>query len=499
VIEVLVMETIAKIRRKRLVEHESIRQIARDLNVSRNTVRRVLRGDGAAPLYRRARQPRRQLGPYITTLHRWLEEDATKPKRQRRNCRRLYQDLLLQGYSGAIDSIRRYAAHFQRTHHPATAFIPLSFEPGEAYQFDWSHEQAELGGVVQTIKVAQMRLCHSRLSVVMAYPRETQEMVFDAHARALAVFGGIPRRGIYDNMRTAVDAIFVGRHAQFNRRFLAMCNHYLIEPTACNPAAAWEKGQVERQVGVLRSQLFVPRPKFADFTELNAWLLARCLQDARAHKHPDDPTRTVWEVFGAERPYLAPLVPPFDGYLERSCRVSSTALVSFDGNRYSVPTEVAGSVVAVRAYAERIVLAAHGATLAEHPREFGRHRTRYNPWHYVPALARKPGALRNGAPFKDWNLPTAMTKLRAKLARHPDGDQQFVEILVAVMHEGLEAVAQACADALDVGVAISAYVLNVLARAHTNAMDGVLQVPDQLRLHCEPEANFQRYDRLLKH
>jgi transposase len=119
----------------------------------------------------------------------------------------------------------------------------LSFAPGEAYQFDWSHEIVVMSGVTTTLKVAHVRLCHSRMMFVRAYPRETQEMVFDAHDRAFAFFKGACTRGIYDNMKTAVDTIFVGRDRQYNRRFLQMCSHHLVDPVACTPASGWEKGE----------------------------------------------------------------------------------------------------------------------------------------------------------------------------------------------------------------------------------------------------------------
>ncbi len=140
-----------------------------------------------------------------------------------------------------------------------------------------------------TIKVAQMRLCHSRMPFVRAYPRETQEMVFDAHEKAFAFFRGACQQGIYDNMRTAVDAVFVGGERAFNRRFLQMCSHYLVEPVACTPASGWEKGQVENQVSVIRERFFKPRLRFANFIEMNAWLLDQCVAYARDPSSPGMP------------------------------------------------------------------------------------------------------------------------------------------------------------------------------------------------------------------
>ena len=256
--------------------------------------------------------------------------------------------------------------------------------------------------------MAHVRLCHSRMLFVRAYPRETQEMVFDAHARAFAFFKGTCTRGIYDNMKTAVETVFIGKDRQYNRRFLRMCGHYLVEPTACTPAAGWEKGQVENQVGLVRERFFTPRLRVASYDELNAWLLDRCVGYAKAHTHPELTDLTIWQAFEAERPKLVPISGPFDGFHATQASVSKTCLVRFDNNKYSVNSRAVGRPVEIQAYADRVVIRQDGAIVGEHRRRFGRGETVYDPWHYVPVLARKPGALRNGAPFKDWPLPASL-------------------------------------------------------------------------------------------
>ena len=161
--------------------------------------------------------------------------------------------------------------------------------------------------------------------------------------------------------------------------------------------------------------------------------------------------KTVWQVFEEERPFLMAYRGPFDGFHATEVAVSKTCLVRFDNNQYSVAARAVGRPVDVRAYADRIAIRQDGEIVAEHPRSFGRGRFVYDPWHYVPILTRKPGALRNGAPFKDWKLPNALGRLRARLAGHDDGDRQFVKVLAAVQEDGLEAVEAACAEALDCG------------------------------------------------
>ncbi|WP_024352461.1 IS21 family transposase, partial [Aurantimonas coralicida] len=375
-------------------------------------------------------------------------------------------------------------------------FVPLSFDQGEAYQFDWSHEVVLINGTTVTVKVAHVRLCHSRMLFVRAYPRESQEMVFDAHDRAFAFFKGACTRGIYDNMKTAVETIFVGRERAYNRRFLQMCGHYLVEPVACTPASGWEKGQVENQVGLVRERFFAPRLRVKSYEELNAWVLDRTIAFAKAHRHPEFRDKTVWEVFEAERPKLVSYRGRFDGFHAVPASVSKTCLVRFDNNRYSVAASAVGRPVEIRAYADRIELRQDGRVVGEHPRCFGRDQTIYDPWHYVPVLARKPGALRNGAPFKDWILPASLERVRRKLGTAPDGGRQMVAILTAVLSDGLPAVEAACAEALGEGVHSADVILNVLARAREPAPTITIMTPDALRLNHEPAADCARYDNL---
>jgi hypothetical protein len=329
---------------------------------------------------------------------------------------------------------------------------------------------------------------------VRAYPRETQEMVFDAHDRAFALFKGACQRGIYDNMKTAVETIFVGKHRLYNRRFLQMCSHYLVEPVACTPASGWEKGQVENQVGLVRERFFTPRLRFKNLDELNAWLLDQCIAYARAHRHPELTDQTIWEVFEAERPKLVPYTGRFDGFHAIPASVSKTCLVRFDNNRYSVAAHAVGRPVEVHAYAERIVIRQDGRTVAEHPRSFARGATIYDPWHYVPVLARKPGALRNGAPFKDWVLPAAMERVRRKLASVDDGNRQMVDILTVVLTDGLPAVEAACAEALGQGVHSADVVLNILSRQRDPGPPATILTPAALTLRHTPVADCARYD-----
>ncbi len=475
-----------------------IKAICRELGLSRKVVRKVLRSGATEFRYARTQQPLPKLGPWQAELDRLLEANEAKPRRERLTLIRVFEALRGLGYAGGYDTVRRYARGWQlsRPAVSAAAFVPLSFAPGEAYQFDWSHEVVLIGGTTVTVKVAHVRLCHSRMLFVRAYPRETQEMVFDAHDRAFAFFRGACTRGIYDNMQTAVDAILVGRERAYNRRFLQMCSHYLVEPVACTPASGWEKGQVENQVGLVRERFFTPRLRVKNYDEMNAWLLDQCVAHARAHRHPEQREQTIWQVFEAERPSLVRYAGRFDGFHAVPAAVSKTCLVRFDNNKYSVAASAVGRPVEIRAYAERIELRQDGRAVGQHRRSFGRDQTVFDPWHYVPVLARKPGALRNGAPFKDWLLPGALERVRRKLAAADDGNRQMVDILTAVLSDGLAAVEAACAEALREGVHSADVILNILARQREPMLPVTILTPEALRLQYEPTADCARYDSL---
>jgi transposase len=490
----LVVETIAKIRRAHFSQGKSIKEICRELRV----VRKVIRSDATEFRYERSRQPLPRIGPWREALETLLSENENRSARERLTIIRLYEELRGLGYDGSYAAVRRYVIAWRegRTSRSAAAFVPLSFAAGEAYQFDWSHEIVVMNGVTVTVKVAHMRLCHSRMFVARAYPRETQEVVFDAHERAFAFFKGACARGIYDNMKTAVDTIFVGKDRQYNRRFLQMCSHHLVEPVACTPASGWEKGQVENQVGLVRERFFAPRLKVRNYDELNAVLTDKCVAYAKIHAHPERPDTTIWTAFEEERPHLVPYRGRFDGFHAVQASVSKTCLVRFDNNKYSVSASAVGRPVEIHAYADRVVIRQDGRIVAEHARCYGRGKTIYDPWHYVPVLSRKPGALRNGAPFKDWVLPASLERVRRKLAGSDDGDRQMVAILAAALTDGLPAIEAACIEALADGVHSADVILNILARRRDPPPIGTIATPASLMLRHAPIADCAKYDAL---
>jgi transposase len=490
------MEMFGKIRRMYLRDKMSQHEISKRTGLSRNTLRKWLKmpEDAAAPTYCRREEPGK-LADFHEALVLALKADAHRIKQNRRTAKALFVQIKGDGYAGGYsrvtDFIRDWRGSEGKNPH---AFVPLKFELGEAFQFDWSEEGLVIGGIHRRLQVSHLKLCASRAFWLVAYPSQGHEMLFDAHTRSFAALGGISRRGIYDNMKTAVDKVNKGKGRIVNARFAAMCSHYLFDPDFCNRASGWEKGVVEKNVQDSRRRIWLDAQdrKFGSFAELNAWLGERCRSLWDTVRHPEYDEFSVAEMLEQERGQMMPMPPPFDGYVEKPSRVSSTCLITVDRNRYSVPCEFAGHMVSTRLYPNRVGVVAGGVMVASHDRLVDRGQVRYDWQHYIPLIERKPGALRNGAPFAD--MPAPLMLLKQGLLRDAGGDKVMAQVLAAVPTAGLPAVLVAVELVIESGVLSTEHVLNVLARLNASAPPACVET--SLRLKEAPVANTSRYDSL---
>ena len=389
----LVVETIARIRREYFVKGKPIKEIVRDVKVSRNTVRKVIRSQATAFTYDRRVQPMPKLGPWTAELERMLEANETKSKRERLTLLRISEALEGLGYGGGYDAVRRYAKawRWRRSASTAQTYVPLVFSPGEAYQFDWSHEYVVLAGVTTKVKVAHVRLVpqpnvlRPRLSA-----REPGDGVRRPRPGIPAVPGCLPARHLRQHEDGGADR----PHRQGARVQPALRADVWPLPGRTDSMPRRERdGRRGRSRTRSGSSAVGSSPRGCasrptTSSTPGSWTSAS--PTPGVIPHPVFKDRTVWQVFEDERPSLVGYRGPFDGFHAVPASVSKTCLVRFDSNKYSVAARAVGRPVEVHAYADRIVIRQDGEIVAEHARRFGRDQTVYDPWHYVPVLARKP-------------------------------------------------------------------------------------------------------------
>ncbi len=418
----------ARVRRACHVEGMSQRQAARVFGIDPKTVAKMLRFS-IPPGYRRSKPPARpRLDAFTGVIDRVLEEDATRPRRQRHTARRVFQRLRAEhGFAGGETIVKTYVR--ERRLQGQEMFVPLVHPPGHG-QADFGEAVAVIGGEERRIHFFCLDLPHSDACFVKAYPAETAEAFCDGHTAAFAFFGGVPQSMLYDNTALAVARILGDGTRQRTRSLAELRSHYLFQDRFGRPGKGNDKGKVEGLVGYARRNFLVPVPRVESLAALNAHLEARCRerQGARLRGHEE----SIGERLARDRAALLPLpAAPYEACETRSARVSSLSLVRYRGNDYSVPVAYGHREVVVRGYVEAVVIACGAEVIARHPRSYEREDVLLEPLHYLPLLERKIGALDQAAPLAGWELPEAFLTLRRLLEARlgKAGRREWVQVL----------------------------------------------------------------------
>ena len=487
------------------IQKKSMRQIAREQGHSRNTVKKAVGEKAPFEYKRQGPAPAPVLGPYKERLRGLVEANRKLPRKQRYTSRKMYEVIRAEGYQGAESSVRRYVGQLRSQTDKRPVFIPLEYDPGVDMQMDWGAAQVVLGGQVTTVNLFVLRWCYSRQMFVAAYPSARQECFMEGHVRAFHSFGGLPQRIIYDNLKPAVKHILKGRNRQEQEHFLAFRTHYVIDSRYCNPHAGHEKGGVESDVGYVQRNFLAGVPAFDDYPALNVYLAGEC--DRANQRRIAGQAMTIAEAWQEEQPHIRPL-PAYDYpcCVIREARLNQYSQVTFQTNRYSVPTDQAYPQVTLRAYPFKIELLHHDRVLATHPRSYEREQDILDPLHYLPLLEQRPGAFEHARPIREWReswdpvYETLLSHLQARLPAQR-AIREFIRILDLHRQHAAPAVTAAIQQALACGCA---HLDSVTLCLHHQAESPV--VLPQLDLSSRPllaqigqqPVDLQVYDHLLQ-
>ncbi len=444
------VELYGRVRRAVLVEGRSQRAVAREFGIARKTIQKMLRYS-VPPGYQRQQAVKRpKLGPWLGVIDAILEEDKTRPAKQRHTATRIFERLKAEhGFSGGYTIVKDYihAAELRSRE----MFVPLTHTPGEA-QADFGEALVVVDGVERKAHFLAMDLPHSDDGFVVAFPAETTEAFLEGHVRAFAYFDGVPTRILYDNTKIAVAKILGGEERQKTRAFSELQSHYLFADKFGRPAKGNDKGKVEGLVGYARRNFMVPIPRVSSWDELNAYLEAQCRQ--RRERRLRGHTETIGERFERDRAAFLPLpVSPYEACEKVATRVSSLALVRYRTNDYSVPTCYGHREVLVKGYVHEVVIACGSEVVARHPRSYEHEAVIFDPLHYLALLEQKTRALDQAAPLAGWQLPECFATLRrlleARLRKH--GSREYVQVLRLMETFSIAEVTRAIEDALRLG------------------------------------------------
>ena len=420
-------DTYRKVRQLFLVERQSIRAISRQLHMSRKTVRKYCYG-GALPDVRKiTNRPAPLFREVESEIIRLLEENKTIPKKQRLNARNIWEHLQSEkGIAISQSTVRQYVRKL-RERHPEV-FLPLDHEPGEAMQFDWGDMSAVIAGAKIVVSVFCAALPHSGALCAFVYPDKSTLSFLHGHIQAFEFFGGVARRCVYDNLKTAVKK-GSGKNAVKQTNFIRLEAHYGFEGVFCNVASGWEKSNVENAVAIIRRIAFTPMPRVDSYEALQNHVTNRCLHYAQTHTILGH-EHSIRDSLEQERKMLLPLPDVrLDTGFTFTSLVHPDLTVRHEGTRYSVPCHLVGKEVTLCLSPFHLRVYHRGKEVYKHDRAMKKHDHRYVLEHYLEILDRKPRAIEQAIPVKRGIMPEECKEF-LRLCREPDAKQQLVQILL---------------------------------------------------------------------
>jgi len=446
---------------KHCIEREGLSQraTARKLNISRNSVKKYL----AEVTPKRAmdrkqtyggRKPRSETERILPLIDEWLKTDQSVWKKQHHTAIRIFNRLVAEyGFQGSESNIRRLVR--QRKGLMQEVFIPLEFQFGQQFQFDWGEADVYWNGKLTRVYLFCMQLSASRKRFVRAYAHEKQEAFLDGFNRAFQYFGGVPALGLLDNLKSAVVKVLQGRDRLEQENFQALQAHYLFRAEFCNVRSGNEKGQVEGLVGHARRNALVPLPHVQSLEELNndyllPWCEASAIQTKVPYTH-----ETIQEQWLKEKEALHALpVTDFESCKTMECRVSKISTITFDKNQYSVPCSFVGYNVWVKGFVDEVIIVAQNQMIALHKRSYDDGGLYTQLDHYLEALLRKPRAIRDARAMQTEEIPQVLRDFQRQMRdkNGADGDRGFVRFLLLHREVGMEKLVQVVEQAQQTGI-----------------------------------------------
>ena len=441
------MEIYLRVRQAHFQDGLSGREIARQFGISRDSVRKMLIFS-EPPGYRRSAPVRRpKLDAFTEQIDQWLLDDKSRHRKQRHTAKRVYDRLKAEcGFTGGYTIVKDYIR--EQKQGSQEMFVPLSHKPGHA-QADFGEARAIIAGVEQKVFFFALDLPHSDGSYIRAYHRANTEAWLDGHVHGFAFFGAVPRSIVYDNDRCLVAKIMPDGSRKRTDRFSAMLSHYVIKDRYGRPGKGNDKGKVEGLVGYARRNFMVPMPRFDTLEAFNDYLEVMCAR--RQQDVLRGQTKSIAQRLARDLKAMSPLpAAPFEACDQQSGRVTSTSVVRYKSNDYSVPVAFGHRDVWIKGFVDAVVIGCKTDVIASHPRSYAAQDIVFNPLHYLPLIERKINALDQAAPLQGWELPKAFGTLQRILERRSgaQGKREYVQVLQLLERFDMTHLHEAIKDAL---------------------------------------------------
>ncbi len=470
----LTLEDWTSIRWLHFREGRSTRWIAKEFQISRNTVTKYLEKPDARKYTLNQSRAKPVADQWRSRIEQIIESDKQAPRKQRHTARRIYNRLVEEeGYSGSERTIRLVVADLKNKP-AAKASIPLVFQPGLDAQVDFGESYADIDGQRVKLHGFEMRLNYSRKKFIQYFPSTDKEAFLEGHVRAFAYFGGVVARLSYDNLSAGVAHVGQGKQRVLTDEFQQLKGYYNFKTNFCQPGieGAHEKGGVESGIGFSRRNWMVPVPAFDSLAQLNDYILQKCSKDEE--RQVDGEAQTIGAAWQTEQPMLLPLTArPFDPAVTHRGLVDNYCTVALKESHYSVPPKYVGKALTMRAYWDRLEITDGLTLVATHPRTYKKDEYILKPEHYLDLLEKRPHAVPYALPLVQHNWPQGYWEVYQKMVEEvgpgPAG-RDFIRILRSHVKYGAELVGNAIKESALVGSASADFIIATIDRARLTSM-----------------------------
>ena len=485
---------------KRITElydlHKSHKRVARDLGISKNTVKRHInrvndvregRAETINPKSRQVKQPARVLTQEICKLiHTYLESNLEKPKKQRLTAKRILDLLLNAGHKIGYTSVKDEVSRWKSQHSPREVFILQEPKEGARAEFDWGAVNLTIGGICKDYSLASIVLPYSLYRFCRLYQRETQQDVIHAHIEFFKEIDAVPHEFFYDRMATVYDS----KQKKINERFMEFSMLYGVTPCVCNPRSPQEKGTDEESIGYIRKAVFSEKTSFETLNEANDWLRTRLttINNQPVYRRDLVPS----EGLKREREHMRQLpVLEYSNYELKRCRISRYSFAACDTNRYSVPDTYRGRDITLKVQINTIELLDGDAVIATHPRLSGKRQYSLQISHFVKTFHKKPGAIRNAKVLK--HMEAQLQELFDRY--YKDNPKEFLPILDLIKATSEQALCYAVDLLMESDMPVTVDTLRFFICQQPYQLIEPLDFPSNFQVN---EQDLQVYDRLME-
>jgi transposase len=479
------------IRLRCVRDGEPIKTVARDLGLSKNTVRKYVRSM-QAPQYQNVKRACR------LEAYRYHIDDLIRRSPKITAVRigaqlRAFVDPDLEIGERAL---RQFVAKRRVELVGREAFVRALYVPADQMQFDFTPVDLVVCGSLIKVYLFVARLSYSGRLFARVSFREDQVALFAGILGAVVHFGGVPRIGIFDNAKTAVTRILRGRNREENAAFRAFCGALALEVEFAAPAKGNEKGGVEGANGFLEDNMFRPTPECESLEEFNRELEQFCRNDEKRKSSVHH--ETIGERFAREQPQLRPLPHALPAAcVRRIASINKFAEVLYDTNRYSVPTQWAHRDAVLEIFEDRLRIVVDGQLIAEHKRCSGKHETMLDVRHAIELLGLKHRSVERAEIIAQGRLPAPLMALRERLLEQDRAraGRAFVAVLRLLLTYSSDVVAECVSQALMCGT-LDPAAIALLVRQRTTPLPSAapllaLRSPDGMQ---RPVVDLARYD-----